>query len=415
MSPAFSYVMRLVLAWTLVVMPIWVVFVVGANGGTARMNVTSLAIAAVIIVMAAVAGMAHVSRVKLIAGRLDKELLSNRQRRQMDIPFDADIALDMVEAAIRELPRAQETTVSRESMTVTARIHKLATYNRLSLGSKGEYAATISATVEPGDCCGSTTILVRPGYPAWADWFLVDDGTVLEGAEAIRRSLVRRVADRRRTEQAEARQTAVERELVQARLGMLQAQVEPHFLYNTLANAQILTRSDPKRADEMLGQLITYLRTSLPRLDETSSTVAEEVERSRAYLEVLKIRMGQRLNVSVELDEATKLLPFPPMMVQTLVENAIKHGLEPKCGSGNIWIRTRKSGDNLELTVADDGCGLGGNTSGTGVGLKNVRDRLRLAFGDAASLAVTSNFPEGVAATISLPIREAQQQASAST
>lgn len=403
MSPALSFVLRLVLAWALVVAPVCLVFLSGGKGANPKLNVTALAIAAMAVGMAAFAGMAHVSRVKLITGRADRETLSNRQRRQMDIPFEAAIALEMVESAIRELPRAQDVNVQRDAMTVTARIRKLAPYNSMSLGWKDDYTAVIRATVEAGDCCGTTTIICEPSYPGWTDWFLVDDGTVLESAEAIRRGLVRRVADRRRFEQAETRQTAAERELAQAKLGLLQAQVEPHFLYNTLANAQVLTRSDPKRADEMLGQLITYLRASLPKLDESMSTVGEEVERSRAYLEVLKIRMGSRLNVVIDVADDVKALPLPPMMVQTLVENAIKHGLEPKCGTGTIWIRASRAGDQLDLTVADDGCGLGGNTSGSGVGLKNVRERLRLGFGDSARLAITTNFPSGVAATISLP------------
>lgn len=404
MSPALSFVLRLVLAWAVVVAPVCLVFLAGGNGANSKLNVTALAIAAMTIGMAAFIGMAHVSRVKLITGRVDHETLSNRQRRQMDIPFEAAIALEMVESAIRELPRAQDVMVQRDSMTVSARIRKLAPYNSMSLGWKDDYTAVIRASVESGDCCGSTTIVCEPNYPGWTDWFLVDDGTVLESAEAIRRSLVRRVADRRRFEQAETRQTAAERELAQAKLGLLQAQVEPHFLYNTLANAQVLTRTDPKRADEMLGQLITYLRASLPKPDESMSTVGEEVERSRAYLDVLKIRMGSRLNVVIDVTEDVKPLPLPPMMVQTLVENAIKHGLEPKCGTGTIWIRATRTQDQLELTVADDGCGLGGNTSGTGVGLKNVRERLRLGFGDEARLAVAANFPNGVAATIALPL-----------
>ncbi len=404
MSPAFSFVMRLVLSWAAVVAPVGLVLIVANSGSNSKLPLFAMLAGAMAIAMAAVAGIGHVSRVKLITGRVDAETLANRQRRQLEIPFEAGIALEMVESAIRELPRAQDVVVSRETRSVTARIRKLDPYNSMSMGWKDDCHALITAVVEPGDCCGSTTIRCEPAYPGWADWFLVDDGTVLESTEAIRRGLARRVAERRRVELAETRQTAVERELATARLGLLQAQVEPHFLYNTLASAQILTRTDPKRADEMLGQLITYLRASLPRLDESLSTVGEEVERSRAYLDVLKIRMGQRLSVALEVDESLKSLPMPPMMLQTLVENAIKHGLEPKCGGGTIWIRAKKNDSRLDVTVADDGCGLGGTTGGSGVGLKNVRERLRLAFAESASLSVAANFPTGVAATISLPI-----------
>ena len=159
------------------------------------------------------------------------------------------------------------------------------------------------------------------------------------------------------------------------------------------------------RADEMLGHLIQYLRHSLPRTENEMSTLGAELERALAYLEILKIRMGPRLSVQVDVPEALRGTPLPPMMLQTLVENAIKHGLEPRTGGGTIWIRARRDDDSVAITVADDGDGFNTKTSGTGIGLKNVRERLRLAFGGAASLAVVANFPTGVAATLSVPAR----------
>ena len=164
--------------------------------------------------------------------------------------------------------------------------------------------------------------------------------------------------------------------------------MEPHYLYNTLASAQYLTRSDPARADEMLGNLITYLRHSLPRTEDSLSTLGEELERARAYLEILKIRMGPRLALQIEVPEALKVIAVPSMMLQTLVENAIKHGLEPKSGGGTVWIIARQVDDALAVTVADDGQGFNVQSSGTGIGLKNVRERLRLAYGNAASFNI---------------------------
>jgi LytS/YehU family sensor histidine kinase len=211
----------------------------------------------------------------------------------------------------------------------------------------------------------------------------------------------------RRTEKAAAEQTATEKELTVAKLSLLHAQVEPHFLYNTLASAQLLARSDPPRAEEMLGHLIQYLRHSLPRTEDELSTLGVELERAIAYLEILKIRMGPRLSVQVDIPEPLRATPLPPMMLQTLVENAIKHGLEPRTAGGTVWIRARRNDDEVAVTVADDGDGFhaGGNakTSGTGIGLKNVRERLRLVYGGRAALAVVANFPAGVAATISVP------------
>jgi sensor histidine kinase YesM len=188
-----------------------------------------------------------------------------------------------------------------------------------------------------------------------------------------------------------------------AKLSLLHAQVEPHFLYNTLASAQVLTRSDPARADQMLGHLITYLRNSLPRTKEALSTLGVELERAGAYLEILRIRMGERLKLQIQVPDELKQTPLPPMMLQTLVENAIKHGLEPVPGGGTIWVLARAADGKIAITVADDGRGFSEEGGGTGIGLKNIRERLRLAYGDAAAFSIVANFPKGVAATITIP------------
>ncbi|MEO6170508.1 MAG: histidine kinase, partial [Lysobacter sp.] len=267
----------------------------------------------------------------------------------------------------------------------------------------------ILATVTPGVDTGSVTLICEPETLAWSDWFLFDDATNFENAEAITRAITRRVAERRRHEQADTAQTATEKELTVAKLSLLHAQVEPHFLYNTLASAQLLTRSDPARAEEMLGHLIQYLRHSLPSTDTGQSTLGAELERALAYLEILKIRMGPRLSVQIDLPENLRATRMPPMMLQTLVENAIKHGLEPRTGGGTVWIRARSTDGIVAVTVADDGEGFNTRTSGTGIGLKNVRERLRLVYGSTAALAVVANFPAGVAATITLPAGVAQE------
>jgi len=206
------------------------------------------------------------------------------------------------------------------------------------------------------------------------------------------------------TEEALARDNATEKELTVAKLALLHAQVEPHFLYNTLASAQVLTRSDPAKADQMLGSLIAYLRHSLPRAERSLSTLGEELELTRAYLDILKIRMGERLTLQLQVPDAVKAVPIPSMMLQTLAENAIKHGLEPLPGGGTIWIFARVAGDKVSVTVADDGRGFSEDSAGTGIGLRNVRERLQLAYGDAASLSLGANFPRGVAATITVPV-----------
>lgn len=356
----------------------------------------------------------HIRRVRLIAGRVTGETLANRHKRQIEIPLEAGEAFDLLEAAIRELPGVEDVAGARDSLQVRAKVKRTDPYGELPFGRWnpmywfGIPRNQILATVTPNHDTGSVTLICEPESAAWSDWFRVDHGTNYENLEAITRAISRRVADHRRHEKAAAAQTRVEKELTVARLSLLHAQVEPHFLYNTLASAQLLTRSDPQCADQMLGHLIQYLRHSLPRVEDEPSTLGDELERALAYLEILKIRMGSRLDVQVDVPEPLRATPLPTMMLQTLVENAIKHGLEPRTSGGTVWIRARREGDSVAVTVADDGNGLGGgiagkSSGGTGIGLKNVRERLQLRHGDRASLAVVANFPAGVAATITVP------------
>ncbi|RDZ29640.1 sensor histidine kinase [Lysobacter silvisoli] len=351
----------------------------------------------------------HLRRVRLIAGHIDGGTLANRQRRQIEVPFEAGEAFDLLDAAIRELPRSEEIESARDSLQIRAKVRRPDTYGRRPWGRYnplnwfGTPRNQILATVTPGDDSGSVTLVCEPESGAWSDWFRVDDGTNLENAEAISRAITRRVAERRRNERAVSARTATDKELAVAKLNLLHAQVEPHFLYNTLASAQYLTRTDAARADEMLGHLIQYLRRSLPRTEDALSSLGEELERAQAYLEILRIRMGPRLAVQIDVPESLRETALPPMMLQTLVENAIKHGLEPRSGGGTVWILARRDGERVAVTVADDGEGFGSQPSGTGIGLKNVRERLRLVYGDEASLAVVANFPNGVAATLSVP------------
>jgi LytS/YehU family sensor histidine kinase len=154
----------------------------------------------------------------------------------------------------------------------------------------------------------------------------------------------------------------------------------------------------------MLGHLIDFLRRSLPRTEDAQSTLGDELDRSRAYLEILKLRMGARLALQIDVPEELRTIPLPPMMLQTLVENAIKHGLEPKPGGGTVWILARRNDQRVAITVADDGEGFNSTNAGTGIGLRNVRERLQLVYGADAQLAVVANFPNGVAATLSVPL-----------
>ncbi len=201
------------------------------------------------------------------------------------------------------------------------------------------------------------------------------------------------------------------RQLAEARLTLMRAQVEPHFLFNTLAHVQALQEIDPPQASTMLERLISYLRAAMPSMRETKSTLGREVEVVRAYLDLLKIRMGDRLKYSISVPADLNEISLPPTMIATLVENAIKHGLEPKREGGNIAVQVRKLPENeahaerLEVLVADDGLGFGGaDTSGTGVGLVNTRERLKMLYGSQAELVVEPNAPSGVRAIIRVPV-----------
>ncbi len=358
----------------------------------------------------------HIHRVRMITGNATPEHLRNRQRRQVEMPFPAGEAFDLVDAALRELPNAVDIESARDSLRLRAGVRRPEPY-----GTHGRFDPMhwidrklggprdmVIATVLPNGDTSSITLACEPESAAWTDWLRVDHGSNLETIEAITRAIMRRVTEHRRGEKAAAHDTASAKELSEAKLSLLNAQVEPHFLYNTLASAQLLTRSDPERADAMLGHLIAYLRRSLPRTLQGQSTLGEELERAHAYLEILKIRMGPRLSTQIDVPESLHATRFPSMMLQTLVENAIKHGLESKPGGGTVWIRATGNGNEVSVTVADDGGGFNAQTSGTGIGLKNVRERLRLAYGNAARFDIAANFPDGVAATITLPANTAQ-------
>jgi sensor histidine kinase YesM len=318
-------------------------------------------------------------------------------------------AFALLDASVRELPGAEQIESAADSLQVRAKIKRIDPYYTDVIGSLPAFKWLASgdnqiyATVTPGvDSC-SITMICEPARPGWTDWFLLDSASNLENAQALGRAVSRRVAELRKREKASVEQTVTEKELTVAKLNLLHAQVEPHFLYNTLANAQILTRSDPAAADQMLGNLITYLRHSLPKTEDTPSTIGVELERTRAYLDIMRIRMGARLQVQIEMPDYLKPVLFPSMMLQTLVENAIKHGLEPQTGGGTIWILARAHENNVAVTVADDGRGFSAEGAGTGIGLRNVRERLRLAYGNTAHFNIVANFPSGVAATITIP------------
>ncbi|MBI4987245.1 MAG: histidine kinase [Rhodocyclales bacterium] len=198
------------------------------------------------------------------------------------------------------------------------------------------------------------------------------------------------------------REALAEKERVGAQLRMLQAQIEPHFLFNTLANLSALIRTDAATAERMLADLIRYLRATLQRTREAESTLGDEMELLRNYLDILGLRLGGRLRWTFDVPEALLARQFPLMLLQPLVENAVTHGIEPKVGGGELRIAARLEGGRLHLSVSDTGVGLSGVVAGSGFGLDNVRSRLRALYGEAAALDVREN-SGGVTSTIELP------------
>jgi hypothetical protein len=400
------YILRIGLAWGALVLLVMMALA-GAFGERRATYFAPLAVIAVFVVL--VRAYSHTRRVRFLADDPDGVTFGSRHRRRIELPFPAVEAFDMVDAAIRELPYVDAVESVRDSLQIHARVKRVDPAARAKAGDgkpprrKRGRDNLVHATITPGERMGSLTLICEPEGGAWEDWIHVDDGGPFANMEAITRAISRRISERRKGEEAVVRETAADKELAVAKLNLLHAQVEPHFLYNTLASAQLLTRSDPPKADRMLGHLITYLRKSIPRTEQSMSTLGEELERAQAYLEILRIRMGDRIAVQIQVPEPLKATPFPPMMLQTLVENAIKHGLEPVPGGGTIWILAREAQGRVSVTVADDGRGFSEDGGGTGIGLKNVRERLQLAYGEAGVLSIVANFPKGVAATILVP------------
>jgi signal transduction histidine kinase len=189
-------------------------------------------------------------------------------------------------------------------------------------------------------------------------------------------------------------------------LALLQAQIEPHFLFNMLGNVRRLYRTQPEAGAEAIESLMRYLRTAMPQLRNPGGSLGDEIELVRAYLELHRIRMGDRLEVSVQADALLLAVAFPPMLVVTLVENAIRHGIEP-AGGGRVSVSAQRAGDWLELEVRDDGVGFGAAaSSGTGVGLSNVRRQLAARYAGRARLALSAGEPRVALARIRVPLAE---------
>ena len=209
-----------------------------------------------------------------------------------------------------------------------------------------------------------------------------------------------------RLARTEAERHLLSKQAVEAELKLMQAQVEPHFLFNTLASVQFLTETDPPAAHRLLGHLIAYLRAALPQLRAASTTLGQEVELAEAYLNILRTRIGTRLAFAIDVPVEDRAQPFPPNLLISLVENAIKHGIEPSADGGRVEVRARRAGDRLVVEVSDTGRGLAETDArpGGGVGLANVRERLAALYGSRGRFTLSPIEPRGTRATLEIPI-----------
>ena len=196
-----------------------------------------------------------------------------------------------------------------------------------------------------------------------------------------------------------------EKKAAEANLKLLQAQIEPHFLFNTLSNVLSLLDTNPQKGKSMLIDFIQYLRASLSKIRQEKATLGQEMEMIQAYLNIFKVRMGDRLNYKIDLADHLHSISFPPMLIQPLVENAVKHGLEPKVDGGEVLVRGVASDGILGLEVVDTGVGFQGERD-SGMGLSNIRDRLFSLYGNDGRLRLEENSPHGLKATIEVPYDE---------
>ena len=268
---------------------------------------------------------------------------------------------------------------------------------------------------------GTGIVLGPMGGTALADWLTgrVSPSLFNPGASGVTLTLVLSVlgsalalfalSSMERLASARAATEAAQRLAAENQLKLLESQLEPHMLFNTLANLRVLIGIDPPQAQAMLDRMIGFLRATLDASRAGMHPLAAEFERIDDYLTLIAIRMGPRLRVALDLPDELRSLPVPPLLLQPLVENSIKHGLEPKVEGGRVEVRAQRIGPNLVLSVRDTGLGLEGarpETAGTRFGLQQVRARLRTLYGDAARLTIESapDAEGGALATLTLPL-----------
>jgi signal transduction histidine kinase len=247
-----------------------------------------------------------------------------------------------------------------------------------------------------------------PGAPPFLehhDWMLLTHLSLLVAPWTALAAVVRQkeAVARHQNLAFALERSELERQALDARLHLLQAQVAPHFLFNTLANVQALVDSGSPHAPAVLRSLVQYLRAAVPRLHDPAATIERELQLVRPYLELMQMRMPDRLEYAMNVDPAALMLRCPPTTLLTLVENAVRHGIDPSEEGGRIDIDIARRGERCVVRVSDTGVGLQPSASGLGTGLTTLRERLRVVFGDAAQLRLASGATGGVAVEVDMP------------
>lgn len=255
-------------------------------------------------------------------------------------------------------------------------------------------------------------ISTAPGAPVfWRDndrlvgWGFMTALALLLAPWTALAALVRQKDALARTQALEfnLQRSELERQAADARLHLLAAQVAPHFLFNTLANVQALVDTQSPRASAVLRSLIAYLRAAVPRLHESATTLGQEVDLVRAYLELMHMRMPDRLAYALHIDDTARASACPPMTLLTLVENAIRHGIDPHEDGGRIDVDVQRHDGRCFVRVTDTGAGIRPGVGGLGTGLSTLRARLDMRFAGHAQLRLSENMPRGVCAEVEFP------------
>lgn len=267
-----------------------------------------------------------------------------------------------------------------------------------ALADRWASAALAENTPAPEDTGAAGLLLALAIYGSLGGWLAL--GRYLREGRDLAAA-----ASRRELATLETRQRELD-----ARLSLLQAQIEPHFLFNTLASLRSLVEREPTAAVRLLDALVEYLRAIIPRLRDggaqLDSTLGQQVELCRAYLEVMAVRMGPRLRTHLAVEPELLHASFPPLVLMTLVENAIKHGLEPQRAGGTIEIAAERQGERLRVSVSDDGAGLRGEL-GSGIGLANLQQWLHSRYGARASFSLCGGAAGGAKALVEIPYEKA--------